>query len=88
MEVDFPTDHILYCSHQFYRQTTIQLPYFIHIYTSNYGQKISFGHIGKMSGKMCTFSIEKHSTKVISKGTQIQTKYGNKSFPTLIVLEK
>lgn len=38
MEVNFPTDHILYRPRQFYSQTAIQLPHFIHI-LNNYGQK-------------------------------------------------
>lgn len=85
MEVNFPTDHILYRSLQWYRQTTIQLPHFIHIQqvimvknqciSSQSCKTFSFGQVGKMSFKMCTFCTEKHSTQIISEGNQMQKQH-------------
>lgn len=47
-EFNYPTDHIFQHSVQFNIQTTIQIPYFVHIYGQNSVHIFFFGQIGKM----------------------------------------
>lgn len=78
----------MYRSHQVYRQTTIQIPQFIHILNKHHGQKnqcincktFSFGQIRKMSSKVCTCCTERYRENK-QKESNANTQHGDVSLP-------